>query len=76
MNVEFPNDVSDFVKNLVATGRYESEQAAVAAGLRLLKSQEELRSEVAEGFAQIERGQWVDGEELFAELQSEIDAAV
>jgi len=74
MDVEIPNDVNDFVKNIVATGRYESEQAAVAEGLRLLKSREQLRSDVEEGFRQMDEGQWVDGETLFADLHRDIDA--
>ena len=74
MDVEIPSDINDFVKNLVATGRYESEQAAVAEGLRLLKSREQLRSDVEGGFRQIDEGQWVDGETLFADVHREIDA--
>ncbi len=74
MHIELPNDVSDFVKELVFSGRFQSEEAAVAEGLRLLRSREQLRSEVAKGFKQLDDGQWVDGDAVFEELDREIDA--
>ncbi|NLX98736.1 MAG: CopG family transcriptional regulator [Rhodopirellula sp.] len=74
MRIELPNDVNDFVKGLVFSGRFESEEAAIAEGLRLLRSREQLRSEVAKGFKQLDGGQWVDGDEVFDEVHREIDA--
>ena len=74
MNVELPSDVSDFVRNLVVTGRFASEQEAAAEAFRLLKSREQLRADVAEGFRQLDDGEWIDGETLFEELHREIDA--
>ena len=74
MNVELPSDVTDFVRDLVVTGRFESEQDAVAEAFRLLKSHEQLRADVAEGFRQLDDGEWIDGETVFEELHREIDA--
>ncbi len=76
MNIELPNDISAFVKGLVLNGRFESEEAAVAEALRLLRSREQLRSDVANGFKQLDRGEWVDGETVFDELDREIDVIV
>jgi putative addiction module CopG family antidote len=74
MHIELPNDVSDFVRELVLSGRFDSEQAAVAEGLRLLKSREQLAAEVAKGLKQLDDGQWVDGDVVFDELEREIGA--
>lgn len=74
MNVELPSDVSDFVRNLVVTGRFATEQDATAEAFRLLKSREQLRADVAEGFRQLDEGEWTDGETLFEELHREIDS--
>ncbi len=73
MNVNLPNEATDFVKNLVLEGRFESEEAAVAEGLRLLMSREKLRREVQNGAKQLDEGKWFDGETVFRELNDEID---
>ncbi len=73
MNVNLPNEATDFVKNLVLEGRFESEEAAVAEGLRLLMSREKLRSEIQKGIKQLDKGKWFDGETVFRELNDEID---
>ena len=74
MHVELPNDVSDLAKELVISGRFESELAAIAEGLRLLKARERLRAEVAKGLSQLDNGDWVDGDVVFDELDREIQA--
>ncbi len=73
MNVNLPNEATDFVKNLVLEGRFESEEAAVAEGLPLLMSREKLRMEVQKGAKQLDEGKWFDGETVFRELNDEID---
>lgn len=74
MNVELPSDMGDFVHGRVVAGRFASEQEAIAEGLRLLKSREELKADIAKGFRQLDEGEWLDGEAVFAELQREIAA--
>jgi len=49
MNLNLPVEVNDFVRSLVAQGRYSSEEAAVVDGLRLLMGRERLREKIAEG---------------------------
>ena len=74
MNVELPGDVNDFVKELVVSGRFASEQEAITEGLRLLMSREQLRTEVTKGFKQLDDGEWLDGDAIFDDLHREIDA--
>ena len=74
MHVDLPSDVNDFVRELVVAGRFASEQDAVAEGLRLLKSREQLRATVAKGFRQLDEGEWWEGEAVFEELHRDIDA--
>lgn len=73
MNINLPNDVKEFVYKLVGNGRFESEEAVIAEGLRLLISREQLRAEVAQGLKQLDDGEWIDGDTVFAELDDEID---
>ena len=72
MNVNLPAEANDFVKSLVAQGKYQSEEAAVVDGIRLLKNREELRSKIAIGIDQLDRGESVDEESVFEEVEAEI----
>ena len=59
---------SEFVDNKIAAGRFESVSEAVRAGLRLLEADEAkldiLKKTLAEGKAQLDRGEGVDGEQF------------
>jgi len=75
--VALPPDLEDFVASRVASGRYSSEGEVIREGLRLLEEQEaaedSLRSAVAVGLEQARRGELLDGEEVFADLERRID---
>ena len=73
MNLNLPDEIGDFVKGLVSQGRFDSEEAAVVEGIRLLMSREKLRGEIQKGVKQLDDGQWFDEETVFAELSAEID---
>lgn len=72
MELNLPVEVNDFVRNLVSQGRFESEEAAVVEGIRLLMSREQLRSEIQTGVDQLDRGECFDEETLFRELGEEV----
>ncbi len=69
MNVQLNPDAVQFVEGLVASGQFESPEAAVAAGVQLLKSQQQLRAEIQKGIDDADAGRVFDGEEVFAELR-------
>jgi antitoxin ParD1/3/4 len=73
MNLIFPDEINDFVKGLVSQGRFDSEEAAVVEGIRLLMLREKLRSEIKKGVDQLDNGQWSDEKTVFGELNAEID---
>lgn len=73
MDLNLPSDDQDFVKGLVAQGRFDSEQSVVLEGIRLLMSRERLRGEVQKGVEQLDNGQWSDEEIVFSEVNAEID---
>ncbi|MBP89695.1 MAG: CopG family transcriptional regulator [Planctomycetaceae bacterium] len=73
MNLSLPNEINDFVKGLVSQGRFASEESAVVAGIRLLMTQEKLRGEIQKGAEQLDSGQWLDEDTVFAEVNAEID---
>lgn len=72
MDLNLPVEANDFVKSLVAQGKYQSEEAAVVDGIRLLKGREELRAKIATGVDQLDRGESFEEESVFDEVEAEI----
>ncbi|NIO41343.1 MAG: CopG family transcriptional regulator [Burkholderiales bacterium] len=73
MNLNLPHEMDDFVKELIAQGRFDSEESVVVEGVRLLVTREKLRAKIQEGVKQLENGQWSDEEKTFDEVEAEID---
>ena len=74
MNLRLSNEINEFVRMLVQQGRFKSEEAAtVVEGMRLLMSQEKLRSQIQKGVEQLDNDQWFDEETVFDEVNAEID---
>jgi antitoxin ParD1/3/4 len=73
VNIDLPSDMSEFVKGLVSQGRFNTEEEAVAEGIRLLISREKLRNELQKGITQLDDGQSFDEESVFSEVNEAID---
>lgn len=77
MNVELSKELEEVVKSRVSSGRYGSASEVVSDALRLLADRDEqlelnkseLKKKIASGLASLDRGNVVDGEEFFAELE-------
>jgi len=76
MNVQLSADAMQFVKGLVASGKFESTDAAVSAGVQLLKSQQHLAAEIQKGIDELDAGKGIDGEVVFAELRERAKKAM
>ena len=76
MNVSLSPELEQLIEAKVKSGMYNSASEVIRAGLRLLQEQDELRQirlhelkrEVREGLDEIERGEVVDGDDVFQEL--------
>lgn len=77
MNVNLGPVFDGFVAELLDSGLYQSQSEILREGLRLLKEREDLkrarvealRREIAVGVEQADRGEFVDGEEVFQKLR-------
>ena len=69
MNIELPADAAQFIEGLVAAGQYRSVDEAVADGVQLLMSRQQLRADVQKGITELDAGQGIAGEQVFAELR-------
>lgn len=75
-------ELDAFLQNRVRSGRYQSTSEVVREALRLLERHERDRDQVLEqlkaklerGAAEAERGELLDGDAVFEELQEMIDA--
>ena len=77
VNVSITPELDAFLQNRVRSGLYQTTSEVVRDALRLLERQEEerkaglqqLRTKLARGAAQAQRGELADGDEVFAELR-------
>ena len=76
MNVQLSPDSMQFVEGLVASGRFESAEAAVAAGVQLLRSQQQLAAEIQKGIDELDAGKGIDGKIVFSELRERAKKAL
>ncbi len=57
------------VEETVRSGAYRSADEVIREGLDLIKAREKLRAAIAEGAAQLDRGEGIPGEQAFDELR-------
>ena len=64
MSLSLPPEFESYVQNAVVIGRFQSPAAAIEEALRLLKRRdaefEKLRASIAEGMAELERGEGIE----------------
>jgi putative addiction module CopG family antidote len=77
MIAAIPDEFRSFVDAEIASGRFRSEQEAIAEGLRLLQHRESklqlLRAELIEGVEELERGEGIEADQVFRELRGRVD---
>jgi len=79
MNVHLTPELESLVQHKVKTGRYNSASEVVREALRLFEERDrirelhirELRKKINEGWASLERGEGIGGEEFFRLLERE-----
>ena len=80
MNVSLTPELEQLIQEKVESGKYSSVSEVIREGLRLLDERDRLRNErLAElkaklrvGIEELDRGEGIDGEEVFAELEEDI----
>ena len=76
MNVTLPPDLETYAAEAVAAGRYRDHDEVVAAGLQLLRRQEEARAEllasVLAAKEEADRDGWLTGDEVIKRAEATI----
>ena len=75
MAIQLTKDIERRVLQHVISGSYRSAASVIRDGLALIESREAFRRAVAEGRAQCYRGELLDGEEVFQEIESRLRQA-
>ena len=69
MNNQLPTDANQFIEGMVASCQYASVNDAVADGVRLLMSRQQLRVGIQQGIAELNAGMGIEGSQVFGELR-------
>ena len=80
MNISLSSEIEKFIESQVESGKYPSAEEVIVAGIRLLEEREriyhgrfeELKREITLGVEASERGEVVDGETVFSQLQQKL----
>lgn len=80
MNISLSSEIEKFIESQVESGKYPSAEEVIAAGIRLLEEREriyqgrfeELKKEIMVGVEASQRGEVVDGETVFSQLQQKL----
>lgn len=80
MNVSLNSEISQLIQTQVESGKYASAEEVILAGIRLLEERsriykgrfEELRREITIGVEASDRGEVIDGETVFSQLQEKL----
>ncbi len=83
MNISLTPELEQLVKDKVISGKYHSVSEVMGEALRLLEERDrirdqriaELKAKIQVGIEELERGEGIDGEEVFAELEEDIRRA-
>jgi len=74
MSTDIPNDYGNQVQQLIAQGKFQDEQAVVNEGIRLVIARETLHADIQAGIDELDRGEGVDADEVYAEARRRIQA--
>jgi antitoxin ParD1/3/4 len=81
LNISITPELDEFLRSRVESGRYQTASEVVREALRLLERHErerdeaflQLRRKLEKGAGQAERGELMDGDEVFDELREMIE---
>lgn len=69
MSLEVTPEIEEMVQTILGAGHYESESQVIHEALNLLKKRDQLRTDIRQGLSEIERGEGIEGDEVFRELE-------
>jgi len=82
MNISLTTELEQFIQSQVTSGKYNSSEEVILAGIRLLEEREriyksrfeELQREIMIGVEQLDSGERLDGREVIEQLRQKNQA--
>ena len=74
MSTDIPSAYGSIVQELIAQGKFQDEQEIVAEGIRLVIARDKLHADIQAGIDQLDRGEFVDAEDVYKEARRQIKA--
>jgi len=71
MQIRLSPEQESFVTSLVAKGQFDTPEAVISQGIRLIAMQEQLKQDVAAGVADVEAGRVHDHDSVFSDLRAQ-----
>jgi|GEM_PF-5941264 len=69
MNLQITPDIKEKINNILQAGDYETETEVIDDALNLLQKRNQLRSDIQEGIRQLDRGQFLQEDQVFNALE-------
>jgi hypothetical protein len=69
MAIEITPELENLVQGIFAGGGFTSETEIISTALHLLQKREQLRADLKQGCDELDRGERLDAEQVFAELR-------
>jgi len=69
MAIEITPEVEQLIQGIYSDGKYASEAEVIAAALHLLQRREQLRKDIEQGVRELDTGQRIEADEVFAALR-------
>lgn len=73
MTLEITPELEAMVRDLFRTGNYTGENEILHEALVLLTKRDRLRREILTGLAELDRGERIDGDEVFRDLEDKAE---
>lgn len=74
LSTDIPSDYGVTVQKLIADGKFRDEQEVIAEGIRLVIARERMHSDIQAGIDQLDCGEGLDAEQVYAEARRRIRA--
>ena len=74
MNVQIPVSFNPAVQRLITEGRFRDESELVTEGIKLVLTREQLQRDVQAGLDELDAGNRIDAEDVYAEARKRIKA--
>ncbi len=71
LTISLPQDMEQLITEQISSGKFTSASEVVQEALKLLQERDELRQLVSVGLEQARRGELLDGEQVFDEIERE-----